>query len=724
MRSLGSYPHGKRLIVSLLLALLSLSAACGTTQPTAGGQAPAGTPPPTAAGKASSVAPHQPTPPLPGEQYWKNNVSSLLFGTNDTQEWSTDNIETNASFQQALKDAHFTLMRTFFFDRSLADNHATTDAEIAQRLATVANSGMVCLGVLANIFDVAFMKHVVSYAGSRCLLYEFGNEPDYNGISATAYLQQWNTVIPQLRQINPQARFIGPVQSTSDVTPFLEDFLNGVKASGVLPDAISFHWYPCWQDSEQSCLGKAGSVSQAIASVRAVVKEILGRDLPLGITEWNYDPGNPPPAYGDQSDFITQFSTTALKAMIQSGLTFACQFDAASYAGYGHLDLFDIDNNRPKPQYFAIKALIAQYWPGGTADVSTPAASTSPLISRNKPAFCSADNDGPGGPEAITDGHYGNWAFWHGVQGKLPGWCAIHLAAGPTRLLLTWESDYTFDYLSESGTGPQDYTIAVSADSTNGADGHWQTVVQVSGNHARAREHLFPFAGMSWVKMTVTAVQPQNSQHEFMIDEIDLYDASSAATLKDSFFCLGDSITAIAFNRFDENQPALPEDVHAAYPQYFPALVDGGIGGWTTQGALQDLSQLLALNPDMHYWLVSLGTNDAFSLIAPETYRANLQALIDQIKAAGHVPIIPHIPYLNRADASGQQVNAEIQRLNAVIDQLTQSNGLLAGPDLYQLFRSHPAYFDSDGIHPSAAGAIAINQAWFEALRSALYGQS
>src|SRR5947209_1180051 len=126
---------------------------------------------------------------LPGQQIWKQGVSSFLFGTNDTQEWSSNNIETNAGMQEDLRDAHFTLMRTFFFDKSLADHHSTTDAEIEQRLKTIENSGMTCLGVLYNIFDVNFGKHVVTYAGPRCEIYEFGNEPDYNGISIEAYLK-------------------------------------------------------------------------------------------------------------------------------------------------------------------------------------------------------------------------------------------------------------------------------------------------------------------------------------------------------------------------------------------------------------------------------------------------------------------------------------------------------------------------------------------------------
>jgi Glycosyl hydrolases family 39 len=318
----------------------------------------------SSAGPTSSNTPHTGTAPkstvLPGQQIWKQGVSSFLFGTNDTQEWYDQNVETSTEIQQSLKNAHLTLMRTFFFDKSLADGHPTTDAEIEQRLVTIEKSSMTCLGVLQNIFDVEFDKHVVTYAGNRCQLYEFGNEPDYNGISVDSYLKQWNSVIPLLRQINPRAKFIGPVASTAD---YIQGFLTGVQTSHVLPDAISFHWYACYQNTEADCLSRADTASQETEGVRTLVKNILGKDLPIGITEWNFDPGNPPPAYGDNNNFITSFTNAALQSMIKSGVTFACQFDAASYAGYGHLDMFNVQNNMPKAQYYAIKSIIAQYRP-------------------------------------------------------------------------------------------------------------------------------------------------------------------------------------------------------------------------------------------------------------------------------------------------------------------------------------------------------------------------
>jgi len=294
---------------------------------------------------------------LPGQQIWKEGVSSFLFGTNDTYEWSSQNTQTEPAIQNALRSAGFTLIRSFFPDTA-------SDAAIEQRIRTIENIGAYCLGVITNIFNVAFDEHLVRYLGSQCQMYEFGNEPDYYGVSIGAYLQQWNNLIPLLRNINPNAKFIGPV-THNDLgnDNFMEGFLAGVKASGVLPDAVSFHWYPCYQDTLYFCQGKANSYDQAVQTVRNLMQSSLGRELPIGITEWNFDSANPPPAYGEDPGFITKFSTDGLHSMIQAGVSFACQFDAASYAGYGGLDMFNIENNQPRPQYYAIEDMIKEYRP-------------------------------------------------------------------------------------------------------------------------------------------------------------------------------------------------------------------------------------------------------------------------------------------------------------------------------------------------------------------------
>jgi hypothetical protein len=301
------------------------------------------------------TSPQAQTVQLPGQKIWKQGISSYLFGTNDTEEWSPQNIETQDAIQSALQSAGFTLIRSFFLDNQ-------ADAQIETRISTIEKTGAACLGVITNIDNPSYDMHLVKYLGQRCLLYEFGNEPDYNHIPVEHYLAQWNKLVPQLRKINPQAKFIGPVLGLKNLS-YLNDYLQGVKASGVEPDAVSFHWYPCWNLSEGDCLAQASTIVDEATQVRAMVQQILGKNLPSGVTEWNYDPSNPPPAYGDKADFITSFTKTAIQGMMRSGVAFACQFDAASFAGYGRLDMFDIHNNQPKPQFNELKNIIAQYRP-------------------------------------------------------------------------------------------------------------------------------------------------------------------------------------------------------------------------------------------------------------------------------------------------------------------------------------------------------------------------
>jgi hypothetical protein len=299
-------------------------------------------------------------PTLPGQQQWKQGVSSYLFGTNDAYEWSSQNIQTQPAIQTDLRNAGFTLMRSFFPDNA-------SDATIEQNIHTIERSGTHCLGVITNIFNASFDEHLVRYLGQRCLMYEFGNESDYSNISIESYLKQWNTLIPALRRVNPAAKFIGPVTyNDQGIKGYMRAYLEGVKTSGVLPDAVSFHWYPCSWDPEAKCLAKASSYGQVERGVQDMVRSILGRDLPVGISEWNFDGNNPPPLYGDDADFITKFTDDALHSMAQADVAFACQFDAASYSGYGHLDMFQVDTAQPKPQFYAIKDLIQQYRPSTT----------------------------------------------------------------------------------------------------------------------------------------------------------------------------------------------------------------------------------------------------------------------------------------------------------------------------------------------------------------------
>ncbi|HZC04094.1 MAG TPA: hypothetical protein VE338_00480 [Ktedonobacterales bacterium] len=292
---------------------------------------------------------------LPGQVTWKNGASSLLFGTNDAQEYDPNNLETQPVFQQDLKSAGVTLIRTFLQDPS-------TDSEIDQRVATIQQIGAQCLAVLPDINDRAFNEHAVSYIGDRCLMYDFGNEPDWNSISIDAYSKAWISEIPRLRSINPHALFFGPVVSYPH-TRFLRDFLTQAKAANVLPDAITVHWYACYLNPEAQCLQQATLLYSNIEEVRASVRQVLGKDLPIGVDEWNFDPSFPPPAYGSSASFVSKFIPLIFSQLVKAQVAYACQYDAASFAGYGGLDMFDVKTNQPKPIYYEFAKQVAAYKP-------------------------------------------------------------------------------------------------------------------------------------------------------------------------------------------------------------------------------------------------------------------------------------------------------------------------------------------------------------------------
>lgn len=324
-------------------------------------------------------------PLLPGAERLSQGTSSFLFGINESFDWSGVNLENTPRAQQTLKQTGFTLIRTFFSEQHLGwpfHKGPTTDADLELRFAAIEKSGAQCLGVLSvsddRQFDssVKFLDHVISYAETskpgtvRCRLWEYGNE--YGNMST--YLKRWNTDVKYLRARHPDARFIGPVIA-GPYTDQIQQFLDGTKSSSVLPDGISYHDYPCYKSPDYADTAADAAACDAlinpryadtIRTVKGAVRATLGKDLPVGITEWNVSPnfvnlvgGKLPltasPTY--QPHFIREI----FDAMRSSKLDFAALYDAMDGGGIGtagSLDLIDTEGN-PRPWISAYKSEIA-----------------------------------------------------------------------------------------------------------------------------------------------------------------------------------------------------------------------------------------------------------------------------------------------------------------------------------------------------------------------------
>ena len=150
---------------------------------------------------------------------------------------------------------------------------------------------------------------------------------------------------------------------------------------------------------------------------------------------------------------------------------------------------------------------------------------------------------------------------------------------------------------------------------------------------------------------------------------------------------MGDSITAFAYDRAPIHQPSFAALINTALPAFFPAMINGGIGSETSAQGLARLPEALSAQPRLPLLRARLRHQRRQPRQRRRAYQTNMQAMIDMVKAAGKIPIIPRIPY------SGNAGYAAVSDYNAVVDELVASNNLIAGPDFYAHFMDHPEEF-------------------------------
>lgn len=316
----------------------------------------------TAAPATGSTAPL-----LPGETLW-NGVPSDLFGLGDTYNYESTGFRNNTTIQAEIKNAHVPLIRDFFEGVDEQD-HVTpipdsTQIAIAQ---AIQNSGAVCMANLTQNSDestsalqqsdITYFLHLVSLLSQYgCKYYEVMNEPDLSGawppqVSQANYSAFWDAFVPQARAQTPGVYFGGPALATefglSDPN-FMQNWLSDAASHSVAPDFVSYHWYMCSGIAQSSCLSQVDTSAPGHGKTVAgwLTTDFPGKSIPLGITEWSADPGNP--SYANDDSFMSQFEQHALAGLEQNPyLAFATQFDIGAEAGYGTLDVFRVDASNP-----------------------------------------------------------------------------------------------------------------------------------------------------------------------------------------------------------------------------------------------------------------------------------------------------------------------------------------------------------------------------------------
>lgn len=171
--------------------------------------------------------------------------------------------------------------------------------------------------------------------------------------------------------------------------------------------------------------------------------------------------------------------------------------------------------------------------------------------------------------------------------------------------------------------------------------------------------------------------------------------AAEPATKTLLFF--GDSLTAGYGVDPDEAYPALiQKKIDAAGLSW--KVVNAGLSGETTAGGLRRLDWILRQPVDI--FVIELGGNDGLRGIAPDVTRANLQTMIERIRAKH-----PRVTIV----LAGMQIPTNMGREHAdafaeIYPSLAEATHAVLIPFLLENVGGIPELNLPDGIHPTPTG--------------------
>ncbi|CAG0997855.1 MAG: hypothetical protein IAE83_15085 [Anaerolinea sp.] len=187
-----------------------------------------------------------------------------------------------------------------------------------------------------------------------------GNEPDlFKEYSLEKYLKDWRAFAEAMKAVDPSILLIGPEISqyppSDNAGTYLEtrrEWLKAfLKANGDLVDLITIHRYPFPKDSSSRKITKEEVAASAlewdyiIPNIRQISKEILGRELPIGVTEinttWTADMGG---ETSNGSHYNAVWWAASLGTMIRQQadmVTFFNFYSNPPVGGFGLLARYD-----------------------------------------------------------------------------------------------------------------------------------------------------------------------------------------------------------------------------------------------------------------------------------------------------------------------------------------------------------------------------------------------
>ncbi len=173
---------------------------------------------------------------------------------------------------------------------------------------------------------------------------------------------------------------------------------------------------------------------------------------------------------------------------------------------------------------------------------------------------------------------------------------------------------------------------------------------------------------------------------------------SASASAMKTILVLGDSLSdGFQLPRSDAYPALIANKLRAAGLNF--QVTNASASGGTTEGGLQRLPPHLKRKIDI--FILELGINDAFRGVPVDQIRANLQAIIDQVKARN-----PSVRVVIAGMAAPKAFGADdyVSAFGKMFGELAAKNGAALVPYLLDGVAGDPSLNLPDGIHPNAAG--------------------
>lgn len=220
-----------------------------------------------------------------------------------------------------------------------------------------------------------------------------------------------------------------------------------------------------------------------------------------------------------------------------------------------------------------------------------------------------------------------------------------------------------------------------------------------------------------------------------------LHDQVSNVAVGDYYVGFGDSITKGTGDNVTTDNVSLDgrnagggyepilNDILSAALEYPHTVKNEGVGGKTSGYGASNIAGVLGKHPEAQFVIALFGTNDSLDAIRTPSgagldpgdpgyagsYKANMQAVVSAVLAAGKEPVLVKVPFTygdcSRCtpypDPANDPRNVLIREYNQALDELIAQNALSQAPDLYSHFEQHPEQM-RDRHHPNGIGYQSI----------------